>query len=52
MPDHPPLLLERQGAVAIISINDAPLNHLSLEFMDAMEGISAFLEKRDPVFNQ
>ncbi|MGF1453824.1 MAG: enoyl-CoA hydratase/isomerase family protein [Alphaproteobacteria bacterium] len=33
-----PLLLERRDAVAIISINDAPRNRMSLEFMDQLEG--------------
>jgi len=32
-----PLLMERDGAVTIISINDAPLNRMSLEFMDELE---------------
>ena len=32
-----PLLLERQDAVAIISINDAPYNRMSLEFIDRLE---------------
>ncbi len=34
-----PLLLERQDAVAIISINDAPYNRMSLEFIDRLEVI-------------
>lgn len=32
-----PLLVRRQGAVAILSINDAPMNRMSLEFMDDLE---------------
>jgi len=32
-----PLLFTREGAVAIISINDAPYNRMSLEFMDTLE---------------
>lgn len=32
-----PLLLERRGAVAIVSINDAPYNRMTLEFMDMLE---------------
>ncbi len=32
-----PLLLERRDAVAIISINDAPYNRMSLEYMDRLE---------------
>lgn len=33
-----PLLIERRGAVAILSNNDAPHNRMTLEFMDALEG--------------
>lgn len=33
----PPLLLERQGPVAIVSINDAPYNRMSLAFIDELE---------------
>lgn len=32
-----PLLVRRDGALAILSINDAPYNRLSLDFMDALE---------------
>ena len=32
-----PLLVEREGAVATLVINDAPRNRMSLEFMDALE---------------
>jgi enoyl-CoA hydratase/carnithine racemase len=32
-----PLLLERQDAVAIIAINDAPLNRMTLDFIDQLE---------------
>jgi enoyl-CoA hydratase/carnithine racemase len=32
-----PLLIERDGAVETLIINDAPRNRLSLEFMDALE---------------
>lgn len=32
-----PLLAERRGAVAILSINDAPYNRMSLAFMDELE---------------
>ena len=35
-PDRP-LLIERQGAVETIFINDAPRNRMSLEWMDALE---------------
>lgn len=33
------ILFERQEAVAIISINDAPINRMTLEFMDELEGL-------------
>ena len=32
-----PLLFTRRGAVAIISINDAPRNRMTLEFIDELE---------------
>lgn len=32
-----PLLLDRQDAVAIVSLNDAPYNRMTLEFIDALE---------------
>lgn len=32
-----PLLVERDGAVATLVINDAPRNRMSLDFMDALE---------------
>jgi enoyl-CoA hydratase len=32
-----PLLVRREDALAILSVNDAPYNRLSLEFMDALE---------------
>jgi enoyl-CoA hydratase/carnithine racemase len=32
-----PLILERQDAVAIISLNDPPCNRMSLQFMDQLE---------------
>jgi enoyl-CoA hydratase/carnithine racemase len=35
--EKPPLLLERDGAVATILINDAPRNRMSLGFMDELE---------------
>jgi enoyl-CoA hydratase len=35
--ESPPLLLERDGAVATIVINDPPRNRMSLEFMDELE---------------
>ena len=36
--ESPPLLLERDGRVATISINDPPWNRMSLDFMDELEG--------------
>lgn len=35
--DKPALLLERDGPVAIIINNDAPMNRMTLEFIDALE---------------
>ncbi len=32
-----PLIIEREGAVATLVINDAPRNRMGLEFMDALE---------------
>jgi enoyl-CoA hydratase len=32
-----PLIYTRDGAIAIVSINDAPYNRMSLEFMDSLE---------------
>ena len=36
-PTNEPLLIERDGAVETLVINDAPRNRMSLEFMDALE---------------
>lgn len=44
-----PLNLERRGAVAIISINDAPYNRMTLEFMDALERTIDELARDDSV---
>jgi enoyl-CoA hydratase len=44
-----PLLLERRGAVAIISINDAPYNRMSLEYMDRLEELVGELSADDSV---
>ena len=35
--ESPPLLVERDGRVATIVINDAPWNRMSLDFMDDLE---------------
>ena len=32
-----PLIVERRGAVAVISINDAPYNRMTLAYMDQLE---------------
>ncbi len=40
-----PLLLERRGAVAIVSINDAPHNRMTIEFMDQLETVVRDLAK-------
>lgn len=34
-----PLLVRQEGPVAILSINDAPMNRMSLEFMDELETV-------------
>ena len=44
-----PLLLEKHGAVAIISINDAPYNRMTLEFMDTLERVVDELAADDSV---
>jgi enoyl-CoA hydratase len=36
-PSAPALLIERDGAVETLIVNDAPRNRLSLDFMDALE---------------
>jgi enoyl-CoA hydratase len=35
--EKPALILERDGAVAIVINNDAPMNRMTLEFIDALE---------------
>jgi enoyl-CoA hydratase len=35
--EKPPLVLERDGTVAVITNNDAPMNRMTLEFIDALE---------------
>lgn len=44
-----PLLLERRGAVAILTINDAPMNRLSLAFVDQLETTIAELGEDDAI---
>jgi len=45
------LILERDGPVAIIINNDAPINRMTLEFINQLEGMMSFLEKRKPDFS-
>ena len=44
-----PLLVSYADAIAIVSINDAPYNRMSLEFMDALEVLVADLALNDDV---
>lgn len=44
-----PVLVERRGAVAILSINDPPYNRMSLAFMDALEELVGRFEHDDAV---
>jgi enoyl-CoA hydratase len=44
-----PLLLERRGAVAIVSIDDPPYNRMSLAFMDALEMLGEALKHDESV---
>ena len=44
-----PLLLERRGAIAIISNNDAPYNRMTLAFMDRLESVVDELAADDSV---
>lgn len=44
-----PLLLTRREGVAIISINDAPYNRMTLEFMDKLESVVDDLASDDAV---
>ncbi len=37
MPDNAPLLIERDGGVLTLSNNDAPINRMTFEYMDALE---------------
>jgi len=47
MATRDPLLEERDGAVATLIINDAPMNRMSLDFMDALEARVAELAEDD-----
>lgn len=44
-----PLILERQDAVVIISINDAPWNRMTLEFIDRLEGLVEDIAANDSI---
>lgn len=44
-----PLILERQDAVAIIAINDAPYNRMSLEFIDQLEVLIGEIASDDSI---
>jgi enoyl-CoA hydratase len=37
MADRAPLLIERDGGVLTLSVNDAPINRMTFEYMDALE---------------
>ena len=37
MPENEPLLIERDGGVLTLSNNDAPINRMTFEYMDALE---------------
>ena len=43
------LILEIDDAVAIITINDAPYNRMSLDFMDTLEEIVSQIEKDNSI---
>jgi enoyl-CoA hydratase/carnithine racemase len=49
VPSRSALLLERRDAVAVVSINDAPYNRMSLAFMDELEKTVGTLESDDSV---
>jgi enoyl-CoA hydratase/carnithine racemase len=44
-----PLLCERRGAIAIVSINDPPYNRMSLAFMDELERLVEVLQHDESV---
>jgi len=43
------LVFERDDAIAIISINDAPYNRMSLDFMDSLEELVIKIEKDNSI---
>jgi enoyl-CoA hydratase len=44
-----PLLFTREDAIAIVSINDAPYNRMSLEFMDKLEVLVEAIAEDDSI---
>lgn len=44
-----PILVDRRGPVAILTINDAPYNRMSLAFMDGLEQLVESLAHDDPI---
>lgn len=49
MDDEPVLVAKRDDGVAVVSINDDPLNRMSLEFVDRMEEVVADIASDDAV---
>ncbi|MBI5504218.1 MAG: enoyl-CoA hydratase/isomerase family protein, partial [Deltaproteobacteria bacterium] len=39
MSDHPALIVERDGAVAVLTNNRGPMNPMTMEYMDALEAV-------------
>ena len=39
MSEQPALIVERDGGVATLTLNDAPMNRMSLDFMDSLEEV-------------
>ena len=44
-----PLKCEQQNAVAVVTINDAPYNRMSLEFIDQLEAVVADIATDDSI---
>jgi len=44
-----PLLYQREDAIVVLSINDAPYNRMSLEFMDALEVLVDEIARDDAI---
>jgi enoyl-CoA hydratase/carnithine racemase len=47
--ENQPLLLEKSEGIATITINDAPINRMSVEYMDVLEQVVDELAKDDDV---